>query len=104
MGTRRSIKARFVDCTLKRSPETSNTEALATVVAEGLTAEGTEVEWVGAADHDLRPGVNTDEGDGDEWPALHGKLLESEILVIATPTWLGRPRASRSGCWSEWTR
>ena len=30
-------------------------------------------------------------GDGDEWPQIHEKLLASEILVIATPTWLGRP-------------
>ena len=85
------MKALFVNCTLKRSPETSNTEALATVVADALAGEGVEIEWVRAADHDFKPGVNTDEGDGDEWPAVHDKLLEAEILVIATPTWLGRP-------------
>ena len=85
------MRALFVNCTLKRSPETSNTEALATVVADALANEGIEVEWVRAADHHFPPGVNTDEGAEDEWPAVHDKLLAAEILVIATPTWLGRP-------------
>jgi len=85
------MKALFVNCTLKRSPETSNTEALATVVAEALAADGVEVEWVRAADHNILPGVNTDEGEDDEWPAIHDKALAAEILVIATPTWLARP-------------
>jgi multimeric flavodoxin WrbA len=85
------MKALFINCTLKRSPETSNTEALATVVARWLEEREVEVEWVRAADLDLAPGVNTDEGGGDEWPAVHEKLLAAEILVIATPTWLARP-------------
>jgi multimeric flavodoxin WrbA len=42
------------------------------------------------ADHDVRPGVSSDEGDGDEWPRLLEKVLAAEILVIATPTWLGQ--------------
>ncbi|CAM5642333.1 hypothetical protein SGLAM104S_03300 [Streptomyces glaucescens] len=28
---------------------------------------------------------------GDDWPAVHAKLLRAHILVIASPTWLGRP-------------
>jgi multimeric flavodoxin WrbA len=43
------------------------------------------------ADHVVPPGVKTDEGDGDEWPAIHEKILAAQILVIATPTWLGQP-------------
>lgn len=30
-------------------------------------------------------------GEGDEWPPIRRQILDSEILVIATPTWLGRP-------------
>lgn len=85
------MKAHFINCTLKRSPETSNTEAPATVVADALSAERVAVAWVRAADNDFKPGVNSDEGEGDEWPAVHQKLLAAEILVIATPTWLARP-------------
>ena len=43
------------------------------------------------ADHDIPPGVVTDLGDGDEWPRIHDELLDAEILVFATPTWVGRP-------------
>jgi multimeric flavodoxin WrbA len=85
------MKATIVNCTLKASPATSNTEALAEVVAEALRGHGVETEFVRAVDHDLKPGIETDMGEGDEWPAIHEKLLDSEILVIATPTWLGRP-------------
>jgi multimeric flavodoxin WrbA len=85
------LSALILNCTLKPSPEVSNTEALASVVAEALRAGGASVRMERVLDHDVRPGVSSDEGDGDEWPALHDAILAAEILVIATPTWLGRP-------------
>jgi len=90
------MKATIINCSLKPSPEESNTEALAKVVADALESQGVECELIRAADHELKPGVETDMGDGDEWPAIHEKLLSSEILVIATPTWLGRPSSIAS--------
>jgi multimeric flavodoxin WrbA len=85
------MKALVLNCTLKPSPATSNTEALARVVIDALSEDDVETEIVRVVDHNVRPGVSSDEGDGDDWPAIHEKLLASEILVIATPTWLGRP-------------
>jgi multimeric flavodoxin WrbA len=85
------VRALVVNCTLKKSPEPSSTEALAAVVAERLSRLGVEADSVRAVDLDLAPGVVTDAGDGDQWPQVHDKLLESEILIIASPTWLGRP-------------
>lgn len=85
------MKALVVNCTLKPSPEKSNTEALATVVAEALRGEGVEVASVRAVDHSISPGVESDMGDGDEWPGIRTQILDSEILVFATPTWLGGP-------------
>lgn len=85
------MKALALNCTLKASPERSNTEALARVVLGALDAEGVETEVVRVVDHDVRPGVSSDEGDGDEWPQIRQKVLGAEILVFATPTWLGRP-------------
>ncbi|WP_033319802.1 flavodoxin family protein [Streptomyces yerevanensis] len=85
------MKALIINCTLKASPEPSNTEALATVVAEQLAKDGVDVDFVRAVDLDIKPGVTSDAGAGDEWPPVHEKLLDSEILVIASPTWLGRP-------------
>ena len=85
------MKALILTCTLKRSPEPSNTDALADVVADKLTGAGVEVERIRAVDHDIKPGVSSDEGDGDAWPRIRERILASEILVIATPTWLGKP-------------
>ena len=85
------MKALLINCTLKPSPEKSNTEALAEVVADALRGEGVEVDSVRAVDHSILPGVETEMGEGDEWPGIHSRLLDSEILVFATPTWLGRP-------------
>jgi multimeric flavodoxin WrbA len=84
------MRATILNCTLKPSPATSNTEALARVVADALENDDVDVELVRVADHDVKPGVSSDEGDGDEWPQLLEKVLASEILVIATPTWLGQ--------------
>jgi len=42
-------------------------------------------------DHDIRPGVETDMGSGDEWPEVRRQMLAADILVLATPIWMGQP-------------
>ncbi|MFJ5018868.1 flavodoxin family protein [Streptomyces griseoluteus] len=85
------MRALVINCTLKPSPEPSNTEALAGIVVAALKGYGVEVDVVRAVDLDIAPGVETDMGNGDEWPRVHEKLLAAEILVIASPTWVGHP-------------
>jgi len=85
------LKALFLNCTLKHSPEPSNSEALASVLRESFEAEGVETETIRLVDLAISPGVTSDEGEGDEWPRVHEALLSSEILVVVTPTWVGRP-------------
>ena len=85
------MRALVLNCTLKPSPQPSNTERLATVVADALGERGVKVETVRLADVAMPPGVQTDMGGGDEWPSVHERLLNSEILVVATPTWVGHP-------------
>lgn len=85
------MRALVINCTLKPSPQASNTEALSDTVITALKGHGVEVDVVRAVDLNLRPGVETDMGDGDDWPAVHAKLLAAQILVIASPTWLGHP-------------
>jgi multimeric flavodoxin WrbA len=85
------MNALFLNCTLKPSPQESNTDRLASVVAEALEAEGVDVSTIRVVDHDVRPGVTSDEGDGDAWPAIRDRILEADILVLATPTWIGQP-------------
>ena len=90
------MKATIVNCTLKPSPEESNTEALLKVLKESLETHDVECELVRAVDLNLKPGVETDMGEGDDWPAVHERILDSEILVVGTPTWLGRPSSVAS--------
>ena len=85
------MRATFLNCTLKPSPATSNTEVVAQIVMGALEQRGVEVELIRVVDFDVRPGVSSDEGAGDEWPGIRARIVASEILVVATPTWLGKP-------------
>jgi multimeric flavodoxin WrbA len=85
------VKAVVLNCTLKRSPTVSNTERLAEQLTGALREHDVESELVRVVDHDVLPGVSTDEGPGDAWPAIHERILSAEILILATPTWLGQP-------------
>ncbi|MCS0498590.1 flavodoxin family protein [Protaetiibacter mangrovi] len=85
-----ALTALALNCTLKPSPETSSTEKLAREVLAALADHGVEGELERVVDHDIRPGVETDMGDGDAWPALREKVLAADILVFATPTWMGQ--------------
>jgi multimeric flavodoxin WrbA len=85
------MRAVVLNCTLKKSPETSNTDLLTKVVVDELESRQVKVASFRVVDHSVPPGVVTDLGDGDDWPQIHDALLEAEILVVATPTWVGRP-------------
>ncbi|MFG1840626.1 flavodoxin family protein [Micromonospora sp. NPDC049175] len=86
-----TIRALVLNCTLKPSPAPSSSEQLGREVLAELAAQGVEGELVRVVDHDVRFGVSTDEGDGDGWPAIRAKLLAAQVLIIATPIWLGQP-------------
>ncbi len=58
---------------------------------EALSEHHVTGELIRVVDHDVRFGVSTDEGDGDEWPMVREKMLAADILVIATPVWMGQP-------------
>lgn len=84
------MRALVLNCTLKPSPEVSNTEALARVLMDEWGRAGIEPELIRLVDLNIKPGVKTDEGDGDDWPKVHEKICACDILLIATPTWLGQ--------------
>jgi multimeric flavodoxin WrbA len=84
------MKAVVLNCTLKPSPQRSNTAALADVVIAELKKGGAEVETVRLVDLNIKPGVTADEGEGDDWPAVDAKLKAARIVIFATPTWLGQ--------------
>ncbi len=85
------LDAVVLNCTLKRSPETSSTDRLAQEVADAFKDHSVTSEIVRVVDHTIRFGVTVDEGDGDEWPLLRAKVAAADILVLATPIWMGQP-------------
>ena len=86
------MKALCLNCTLKRSPEPSNTEALAEVVLSELRENDVATEVIRLVDLRIDPGVVSEAvAEGDEWPSVRERLGLAEILVVATPTWLGQP-------------
>ncbi len=91
------LRAAFVNCTLKPSPNVSNTAGLMDVSASIMQAQGVTVDEIRAVDHDLAPGVYADmtdpavgsAADADDWPALWPRIRDADVLVLGTPIWLG---------------
>lgn len=86
------LKAIALNCTLKPGEEASSTDKLLDELLAELKKHGVETgEKIRVADKNVKPGVTSDEGDGDDWPALRRKILDAQILVLGTPIWLGQP-------------
>lgn len=87
------LTAFALNCSLKRtsSEEESSTDKLIDDLFAAMEAYGVRGDKVRVADHDVPPGVTSDEGEGDEWPDLRARILEADILVLPTPIWLGQP-------------
>lgn len=87
------LKAIYVNCTLKRSPDPSHTRGLMEVSMNIMKNEGVEVDVLRFANFDVARGVQpdmTEHGwDKDEWPALFERMMVADILVVGTPIWLG---------------
>ncbi|MFH8567428.1 flavodoxin family protein [Streptomyces sp. NPDC017993] len=88
-----NLRALFVNCTLKRSPEVSNTEGLIDRSAALMTENGVTTSVVRAVDHDIATGVwpdMTEHGwESDAWPQLYEQVMAADILVLCGPIWLG---------------
>lgn len=87
-----TLKAIALNCTLKPgSGEASSTDAMMAVLAGELAKHRvTLVETVRVVDLDVKPGVTSDEGEGDAWPDLRRRILAADILILGTPIWLGQ--------------
>ena len=87
------LRAMYINCTLKRSPDPSHTDGLVAASAELMRKQGVEVEVLRAIDHDIATGVYadmTEHGwDSDEWPEIFPRVMACDILVVAGPIWLG---------------
>ena len=88
-----SLKILAFNCSLKSAndKDSSSTDVLLKQMLDVFADEGATGEIVRAVDHDIKPGVTSDQGDGDAWPALRKRVVDADILVIGTPIWLGQP-------------
>lgn len=86
-----TLIAQPLNCTLKAKGE-SSTDAMIELLGKAFTScDVTIADTIRIAAHDVRPGVSSDEGDGDAWPAIREKILAADILILGTPIWMGQP-------------
>ena len=87
------LRALYINCTLKRSPEVSHTQGLADLSIAILERNGVSVDVVRAVDRDIATGVwpdMTEHGwERDEWPEIFEQVMAADILVLTSPIWLG---------------
>ncbi len=87
------LSALFINCTLKKSPDKSHTQALMDLSIGIMRREGVAVDSFRFIDHDVAIGIKpdmTEHGwETDEWPDLYKQILKADILVIGSPIWLG---------------
>ena len=88
-----ALTAIALNCSLKRSDgESSSTDKMIGLLVSELKKRG--VDFAGTirvADFNVKPGVTSDEGEGDDWPELRRRILAADILIFGTPIWLGQP-------------
>ena len=86
------VKAIAINCSLKTSSgEPSSTDAMIRLLGTELGKHDVTLgETIRIADHNILPGVSSDEGDGDDWPNVRARILEHDILIFGTPVWLGQ--------------
>ena len=92
-GSYGDLRALFINCTLKRSPDRSHTQGLISRSQSIMDKQGVATEVLRAADHDIATGVWPDMTEhgwpADDWPRIYQQVLAADILVLAGPIWLG---------------
>lgn len=93
MSSKPGLKVLAFNCSLKSASgrEKSSTDVLLQQLLDALEEHGATGAVVRAVDHNIKPGVMSDESKGDDWPALRQRVVNADILIMATPIWLGQP-------------
>ena len=81
------MKALFINCTLKKSPQKSNTQGLMEKSIQIMEGEGIETELIRPVDLQIEHSI--DPNCQDDWAELYSKVLDADIVVIGSPIWLG---------------
>ena len=86
-----ALTALALNCTLKPSPAPSSCQLLIDHLLAHLADHDVEGETIRVVDHDVKPGVTSNEGEGDAWPRIREQILAADILIFGTPIWVGHP-------------
>lgn len=99
-----ALRAIALNATLKSNGgKPSSTERVLNLIAETTAKDGVEMEIIRLADHDIKPGVTSDEGSGDAWPALRKKVLDGTYLFSARRSGLVSRPVLQNEFWNVWT-
>lgn len=87
-----SLTAIAINCSLKhKAGDPSSTDKMIELLAGEMAKHGVEfTQTIRIVDHNVMPGVSSDEGEGDAWPDIRRRILEHDILIFGTPIWLGQ--------------
>lgn len=88
------LRAVYINCTLKPSPELSHTQGLMDHSMSLMRAQGVHVDGIRFVDHDVATGVYPDMREHgwktDAWPdEIWPTIDAADILVVGGPLWLG---------------
>ena len=87
------LRAIFLNCTLKKSPEMSHTEGLWQICKAIFEKNGVQVDELRVIDHQVAFGVwgdMTEHGyERDDWPQIYARVKAANIVVIGSSIWLG---------------
>jgi len=83
------LKALILNCTLKKSPRISNTQALINKAVALFAEHNVNAETIRVVDYYIPFGISSKEDEKDEWPVILIKIKSCDILVIGSPIWFG---------------
>lgn len=82
------MKAKILLGTLKKN-SLSNTETLSEFLADHFKQKNVECTIIKLVNYNILAGTYSNMGDGDDWPQILDEVLNSDIIIFATPVWWG---------------
>ena len=87
-----ALTAVAINCSLKGTDgeDSSTDKMIGLIVSELMKKDVAFTETIRIADFNVKPGVSSDEGEGDDWPGIRARILAADILIFGTAIWLGQ--------------
>lgn len=88
-----ALRAFALNCSLRPSDsdQQSSTDRMIGDLLTAMRPHGITGEIERVADYNVKAGVLSDMGAGDDWPRLRARVMAADIFILGTPIWLGHP-------------